>query len=309
MRTAKAVRKWGKKVKRLECEACGSADMVKENGMFVCQYCGARYSVEETKRMMTVTIDNSDSTQKALANARRAKEKEDWEECEKYYNMVERNDPKNIEAIFYSVYGKTKATMIEADKYKKEQAINVLKKSVSIVDDNYDVAPEKYEENKKLITQMNTDLLALMNGQFVFTQTKHTQNGITTYSDDSSYTHNNFYYLSAAWIETLQNIIKLMEKSRDTLYLWILIRSQYDYQLRSGRKRGFNKKGKEYLIQKINEIDQKIQELNPSYQPKDLPEVKTPGESTAGFLKWFFIVFGIIFGILLLILLGLESSM
>lgn len=36
MRTAKAVRKWSNKVKRLECEAYGNADMVKEDGMFVC---------------------------------------------------------------------------------------------------------------------------------------------------------------------------------------------------------------------------------------------------------------------------------
>lgn len=35
-----------------------------------------------------------------LENARRAKAKEDWEECEKYYNMVEQYEPTNIEAIF-----------------------------------------------------------------------------------------------------------------------------------------------------------------------------------------------------------------
>lgn len=140
-------------MKRLTCEACGSEDMVKQDGMFVCQYCGARYSVEEVKKMMvegTVAIDNSNLVQNALQNARRAKEKEDWDECEKYYNLVEQHDPKNIEVIFYSAYGKTKATMVEADKYKKEQSIKTLAKFVSIVDDNYDSAPEKQEENKKL---------------------------------------------------------------------------------------------------------------------------------------------------------------
>ena len=35
---------------------------------------------------------------------RRAKAKEDWSEVEKYYNLVEQNDPTNIEAIFYSAF-------------------------------------------------------------------------------------------------------------------------------------------------------------------------------------------------------------
>ena len=38
-------------------------------------------------------------------------------ECEKYYNMVEQHDPKNIEAIFYSSYGKAKMAMVELDVY------------------------------------------------------------------------------------------------------------------------------------------------------------------------------------------------
>ncbi len=308
MRTAKAVRKWSNKVKRLECKACGNADMVKEDGMFVCQYCGARYTVEEAKRMMTVTIDNSDSAQKALANARRAKEKGDWEECEKYYNIVERNDPKNIEAIFYSAYGKTKSTMVEADKFKKEQTINVLKKSVSIVDDNYDTSSEKYEKNKKLITQMNTDLLALMSGQFVFTQTTHTQNGITYTTNDSSYTHYNFYQLSNAWVETLQNIIPLITKPEDSLYLWMLIRSQYLYQLHSDRNRGFKKTDRDYLIQKISETDEKIKELNPNYQPEVLPEIKFDNPAAKFFkgLLWFLIICVVLF-VLFIMLLALSE--
>ena len=32
--------------------------------------------------------------------------KEDWEETEKYYNLVEQNAPNNIEALFFSAYAK-----------------------------------------------------------------------------------------------------------------------------------------------------------------------------------------------------------
>ena len=49
-------------MKRLTCEMCGSTDLVKQEGVFVCQSCGCKYSVEEAKKMMVagmVSIDHS----------------------------------------------------------------------------------------------------------------------------------------------------------------------------------------------------------------------------------------------------------
>ena len=90
--------------------------LLKQDGVFVCQSCGLKYSVEEIQKMMiegtvdvsgsTIKVDNSAFVEKYLANARRAYEKEDWEEVEKYYNMVEQNSPNNMEAVFFSAYGK-----------------------------------------------------------------------------------------------------------------------------------------------------------------------------------------------------------
>ena len=57
-------------MKRLTCEMCGSTDLVKQDGFFVCQTCGTKYSVEEAKKMMiegtvdvqgTVKVDRSDN--------------------------------------------------------------------------------------------------------------------------------------------------------------------------------------------------------------------------------------------------------
>lgn len=56
-------------MKQLTCEMCGSTDLMKQDGVFVCQTCGCKYSVEEAKKMMvegtvdvagTVAIDNSE---------------------------------------------------------------------------------------------------------------------------------------------------------------------------------------------------------------------------------------------------------
>lgn len=171
-------------MKQLTCEMCGGTDLMKQDGAFVCQNCGMKYSVEEAKKMMiegtvdvqgTVKVDNTAFVQKYLANARRAKEKEDWSETEKYYNMVEQNDPTNIEAIFYSTFARVKQALLEAETKDKRQGVfNVLVKSVSIIDDNYDNANE---EHHKLLFQIWDDIKGLKKGKIV--PTTHLQDYVT----------------------------------------------------------------------------------------------------------------------------------
>ncbi|WP_337369229.1 hypothetical protein [Senegalimassilia faecalis] len=72
----------------------------------------------------TVKVDNSSYVERYLQNARRAKAKEDWAEVERYYNMVEQNEPTNIEAIFYSAYGKAMQSLVDSDPYKREAAFS-----------------------------------------------------------------------------------------------------------------------------------------------------------------------------------------
>lgn len=40
-------------MKQLICEMCGGTDLVKEGGVFVCQTCGCKYSVEEARKLMS----------------------------------------------------------------------------------------------------------------------------------------------------------------------------------------------------------------------------------------------------------------
>ncbi len=224
-------------MKALVCEMCNSNNLIKSDGFFVCQNCGIKYSVEEAKKMMievngpvdvsgsTIKVDNTSFVQKSLENARRAKSKEDWEECEKYYNMVEQHDPKNIEAIFYSAYGKAKMAMVESDRFKREQKLNVLKNSISVIDDNYDPSPEKFDEQRILIEQIDVDLMNLFKSSFVYNKTT---NGTEVYND-SSYTYAMFIKLCEGWIESLKNISKIINNNSESLYVWKLIRKNYEY--------------------------------------------------------------------------------
>lgn len=155
-------------MKQLTCEMCGSTDLMKQDGVFVCQSCGTKYSVEEAKRMMvegtvdiqgTVQVDNSTLVQKYLSNARRARKKEDWAEVEKYYNMVEQNMPENIEAVFYSAYGKLRCTLLEDISAKWDSEMLVLQKSISVLDDYFDMTHEK--DQRQVIIDAMSDILIL----------------------------------------------------------------------------------------------------------------------------------------------------
>ena len=209
-------------MKAIVCEMCGSQDLVKQDGMYVCQSCGTKYSTEEAKNLMvdvsgsTVKIDNSAFVKKYLENARRAKQKEDWKEAEKYYNMVEQNEPTNIEAIFYSTFAQVKSALLEAETKEKRQGVfNILIKGVSIIDDNYD---NSNEEHQKLLFTIMDDIKGLKNGTIV--PTTHLQNYVTkngygnvvdrnqtVENDPLSVTYKMIDEVAVAYMDSLANII------------------------------------------------------------------------------------------------------
>ena len=104
-------------MKQLTCEMCGSTDLVKQDGMFVCQACGCKYSVEEAKKMMiegtvdvtgsTVKVDTSNELKNFYELARRAKTDGNSENAQKYYDQILVKDPSSWEANFYSVYSQS----------------------------------------------------------------------------------------------------------------------------------------------------------------------------------------------------------
>lgn len=102
-------------MKAITCEMCGSTNLIKNNGVFVCQSCGTKYSVEEARKMMvdgtvdvkgTVKIDTSSELQNLYEIARRAKNTDNAENAAKYYDQILVKDPSSWEANFYVVYFK-----------------------------------------------------------------------------------------------------------------------------------------------------------------------------------------------------------
>ena len=100
-------------MKALTCEMCGSTNLIKEGGVFVCQSCGTKYSVEEAKKMMvegtvdvkgTVKVDTSDELKNLYEIARRAKDSNNSDNAAKYYEQILMKDPNSWEANFYTIY-------------------------------------------------------------------------------------------------------------------------------------------------------------------------------------------------------------
>lgn len=100
-------------MKQLVCEMCGGTDLMKQDGAFVCQNCGMKYSVEEAKKMMiegtvdvqgTVKVDDSGRFDKLLTLARQAKSEGNIGQAGQFYNEASVLRPEDWECNFYSVY-------------------------------------------------------------------------------------------------------------------------------------------------------------------------------------------------------------
>lgn len=268
-------------MRKLTCEMCGSIDLIKHDGVFICQYCGCKYSIEEAKRMMiegsidvsgsTVKIDNTAFVEKYLLNARRAKQKEDWEETEKYYNMVEQNDPTNIEAIFYSAYGKAKQSLVKADIFERQAAFQVLQNSISIIDDNFDITKE--QEQKVIIQQISNDLISMATSNYVYNLKKNGY-GIEIWNDKPQ-TVTLFNNLGFEFCTTLESIAyKYPEDLKQhRLFFYHLSLKHASFILQNGKVPSPG-----ILSNRIMGYHRLINEIDPSHQiPINAPAAHSGG--------------------------------
>ncbi len=159
-------------MKQMRCEMCGNTKLIKQDGMFVCQYCGAAYSVEEAKKMMiegpvdvsgsTVKVDTSDTLRNYLIMANQAYDSGNKAEAETYCNKIIENDPNNYEAWFLK--GKAAGWQSTSANVRLDQAINCFNKALETVSD------DKKEELKKDIvletSSLSSALISLVCEQY-----------------------------------------------------------------------------------------------------------------------------------------------
>ena len=134
-------------MKQLTCEMCGSTDLLKQDGMFVCQNCGTKYTVDEAKKLMvegTVKIDNSEKLRNLYTLARQAKDSNDAENAVKYYDLIKQEDPRSWEACFYNVYFRAAQTRV----MYIQSAANSVKNCLENVFELIRISSDSDEEKK-----------------------------------------------------------------------------------------------------------------------------------------------------------------
>lgn len=129
-------------MKQLTCEMCGSTDLIKQDGFFVCQSCGTKYSVEEAKKMMiegtvevqgTVKVDDTSKINNYLALAESAWESNDIKSAVMYTDKVLEIDVNNYKA--WSIRAKTVGWGSTLADKKVTQSIVAAKKAIELTPD------------------------------------------------------------------------------------------------------------------------------------------------------------------------------
>ena len=152
-------------MKQLTCEMCGSTDLMKQEGVFVCQSCGCKYSVEEAKKMMiegivdvqgTVRVDASDKVKNLYIMARRAKDDNNAELASKYYEMITFENPNDWEALFYFNYFKARQTNLQNMRNSVIRFANSLDSVFDLIDKSDKTSDEKWNLAKEIITKIDS---------------------------------------------------------------------------------------------------------------------------------------------------------
>ena len=139
-------------MKQLTCEVCGSTDLIKDSGVFVCQFCGCKFTIEEVRKLMvegvvevtgTVKVDNTEQIENILVNARRSYEDGRYKEAQALYQQVLAADPNNIEAILFE--GISAGWQGNLVRYTMQQATDATLRALQIAS-NKTEQPEELEE-------------------------------------------------------------------------------------------------------------------------------------------------------------------
>jgi predicted Zn finger-like uncharacterized protein len=278
-------------LKHMKCEMCGGSDLVKQDGLFVCQHCGAKYSVEEARKMMvegdgdvvvsgTVKIDDKEKLENLYTLARREYNNINFHDALKYYEMILLDDPNNWEPVF----------MIGLIKYGQgnhdwEDIANDLTLFSNKIDESVKLLMESENEEdksgilKNVIIKITSNLASKM------------KEAVDQKQDSLRKTDNWNDVNRQIYIDNINKIALLYEKIGDICHQYLpdeKTKTLQNWKLACA-----------YALSEVihNQVAVKIMNEEPGYVP---PPIKTVGKGCSVFLSLLLIVF-VVFGILFFI--------
>lgn len=144
-------------MKALQCELCGSGDIVKDGDYFVCQSCGIKYTLEQAKKMLvegSVVVENVGTSDKYIELAKVSASSGNMADAEKYANKVIEIDLKNPDAWFIKGQAAGWQSSLANDRFN--ESINCWKNTMeySPEDKKEDYKNKILDEGKKLTSAL-----------------------------------------------------------------------------------------------------------------------------------------------------------
>ena len=255
-------------MKAMVCEMCSSQDLIKQEGLYVCQHCGTKYTVEEARKLFvegTVKIDHSDEVQKLYEVARRARNDNNSENAQKYYDMILVKDPSSWEANFYTVYYQSMSCKIAHIQSAAIRLSNCEDTVLKLIKDNV----SDPNEQRKAIDEIGAKLITI--SRILFNAAKNHYDGISAqiqhkyiqeYANNCSAARDILYnygnYLIQFFGDTYGDI---------AAPCWKVAIQQHNVLMSVFSQKDANK---EIILNYVN----KVKKYDPSYQA---PEINTGG--------------------------------
>lgn len=114
-------------MKAIVCELCGSNELIKTEGVFVCQHCGTKYSVEEAKKLfveisgpVTVKVEQTPVSE-YISKAKQALKSGMRDAAKKYIEDAFNADPMDGQVVLL------RAIINSYDEYSVAEALTFLK--------------------------------------------------------------------------------------------------------------------------------------------------------------------------------------
>ena len=123
-------------MKAIKCELCGSTEVIKQEGLYVCQHCRTKYAPEEAKKLLVdspIRIDKSGYIKNYLEIVRQALAAGNGAEAESYCNKILEIDPGNAEAWRMKANAVVKQSTMESIRF--HEASTYFIKAISLTDE------------------------------------------------------------------------------------------------------------------------------------------------------------------------------